>query len=82
MIHKLLSHVITHVGSYAGKPTVYCFNRQMEKIVLDLLNRPTDGFIKDSGEMDVHDYETQEQRSWQQLPEEPTRRSNNDKTWE
>lgn len=54
----------------------------MEKIVVDLLNRPTDGFIKDSGEMDFHDYETQEQRSWQQLPEEPIRRSNNDKTWE
>lgn len=54
----------------------------MEKIVVDLLNRPTDGFIKDSEEMDFHDYETQEQRSWQQLPEEPTRQSNNDKTWE
>ena len=48
----------------------------MEKIVVDLLNRLTDGFIKDSGEMDFHDYETQEQRSWQQHPEEPTRRSN------
>lgn len=79
MIHKLLSHVITRVGSYAGKPTVYCFNRQWKKL---WLNRPTDGFIKDSGEVDFHDYETQEQRSWQQLPEEPTRRSNNDKTWE
>lgn len=62
MIHKLLSHVITRVGSYAGKPTVYCF-KTMEKIVVDLFNRPTDGFIKDSGEMDFHDYETQEQRS-------------------
>ena len=29
--------------------------------MVDLLNRPTDGFIKDSEEMDFHDYETQKE---------------------